>query len=160
MILFIQTVALLAVTFACGMYDQKYQRIPNLITLPAMAAGFLLSTTWKEALFKVVLCACLYMIGMTGLIGSGDIKLLMAVACLYGLLPSAFIFILAELIFLASAIISYKSDRENMKNFLFWLLVHKKIRHGYKWGRYPFAMSMFLASLLIAYLRVREVFPW
>ena len=75
----------LAVTSAT---DLRLRRIPNAVTLPAIASGLILTTVCKEnMLFVVAVIVGLFFVGTLGIFGSGDLKLMMAITALCGVVP-------------------------------------------------------------------------
>ena len=72
---------------AAAIWDVQCRKIPNLLTVPALAAGTVftaLHSLWDAALLVIILLA-LFFAGMTGILGSGDIKLIMALTALQGI---------------------------------------------------------------------------
>lgn len=75
----------LAITSAT---DLLHRRIPNAVTLPAVAVGLILTAVCKEnLLFVVAVIIGLFFVGMLGIFGSGDLKLMMAITSLCGVIP-------------------------------------------------------------------------
>ena len=68
--------------------DAKTMRIPNLITFPSIIAGITLTAVFNTGgLFQCVAAlVALFLFGATGLVGLGDIKLLMVVASTCGIM--------------------------------------------------------------------------
>lgn len=64
----------------CAVFDLKCRKVPNAITLPLMLCGLLLTALTELLLlpYKLLFASCLFFFGMTGLLGLGDIKLLMS----------------------------------------------------------------------------------
>ena len=76
----------------CAVFDVRSRRIPNRITLPAMAAGLLLHSigdSWHgllSALGAGAICFVAFLIfHIAGGMGAGDVKLMTAVGCLAGM---------------------------------------------------------------------------
>lgn len=68
--------------------DLLHRRIPNEVTLPAAAVGLMLTAVCKEnLLFVVAVIVGLFFVGMFGIFGSGDLKLMMAITALCGVIP-------------------------------------------------------------------------
>lgn len=68
--------------------DLLNRQIPNILTMPSIALGLLLTAVCKEdVLFVLVVLAILFFVGMLGVFGSGDLKLIMAVTTLCGVMP-------------------------------------------------------------------------
>ena len=83
-------------TVLCGMVlaasavtDAAYRKIPNLITLPAIAVGLVMTAIGDWGAFFISLAAIcvVFLVGASGIFGSGDLKLIMAVTALCGVLP-------------------------------------------------------------------------
>ena len=68
--------------------DIKSKRIPNIITFPAMIIGITLTSIFNTQHLAqcVIMMVALFLFGATGLMGLGDIKLLMAVASTSGIM--------------------------------------------------------------------------
>lgn len=70
--------------------DLYARRIPNGITLPAIGIGLILTafTDCKALWIALAAITVIFLAGMTGVMGGGDLKLIMAVTTLCGLLPA------------------------------------------------------------------------
>lgn len=71
-----------------GYTDAFSYKILNVVTFPAMAAGLLISYIeggWKQFGINIFILLILYLFGMLGLMGMGDLKLLMAITALCGI---------------------------------------------------------------------------
>lgn len=84
-------VALVCAVIGAG-FDIHSRRIPNLLTLPAIAAALLLHLLlggWKQmalALLAGLICGVIFLIfWLAGGMGAGDVKLMTAVAALAGM---------------------------------------------------------------------------
>lgn len=68
-----------------SVYDVKYRRVPNAVTFPMMLAGLLLTYLMEFNLlpYKLLFASCLFFFGMTGLLGLGDIKLLIGLGLVW-----------------------------------------------------------------------------
>ena len=104
----------LLVLSAAAITDSKEGKIPNIITIPSILLGIVLTVlTGKSLLLLVASLTLLFLFGGLGFFGMGDIKLLMAVSSLSG--PK----IMLLSLFLASIniiIIQGLKSPESMKN--------------------------------------------
>jgi prepilin peptidase CpaA len=76
----------------CAVYDVRSRRIPNFITLPAIAFGLLLHGVfggWRQlasATAGGLICGVIFLIFyLAGGMGAGDVKLITATGCIAGL---------------------------------------------------------------------------
>jgi len=99
------TLVLVALTLVAGIWDARWRRIPNWLTVPALAAAFVLqpmllgTAGLKEAALGLGLSLLIHLpLFALRLTGGGDLKLMAAAGALTG--PSLFL-----LIFLASALL-------------------------------------------------------
>lgn len=119
----------IAVSFAlliCAtITDIKTMKIPNYITLPAFIIGIVLSFAgcgWKETLIRLGMVVALFLVYAIHLLAGGDIKILMALTMLQGVLPMLFTVIIGNLILLGlTAIKSPSSAREYIRKGLFFM---------------------------------------
>lgn len=105
----------LCVTLAAALVlDLRMRRVPNVLTLPAAAAGLVLAgaASLKDAALRLGLVVLVLVVGYlvfaTGIIGGGDVKLAAAIAALKGgdfllstLLAAAIIGLIAAVLVLA-----------------------------------------------------------
>jgi prepilin peptidase CpaA len=87
-----------------ALYDLRSRRIPNLITLPAIAFGLLLHLGlggWGQMLSSAaagMLCFVVFLIFyVAGGMGAGDVKLMAAMGCLFGLSMVGWLLIMTSL---------------------------------------------------------------
>lgn len=119
----------IAVSFAllicAAITDIKTMRIPNYITLPALAIGIVLSFAgcgWKETLIRLGMVVILFLAYAVHLLAGGDIKTLMALTMLQGVLPMLFTVIIGNLVLLGlTAIKSPSSAIEYIRKGLFFM---------------------------------------
>ncbi len=75
--------------------DIKYKKIPNIITLMGMCVGVIYQIissiilhSYNSLIINLISIIALFFIGMTGILGLGDIKLLIALTALNGIMPA------------------------------------------------------------------------
>lgn len=75
--------------------DIKYKKIPNIITLTGICIGVIFQITtsiilhsYSFLIISLIAIIALFFIGMTGILGLGDIKLLIALTALNGIMPA------------------------------------------------------------------------
>ncbi|HEY0263067.1 MAG TPA: prepilin peptidase [Granulicella sp.] len=100
--LYLATASLCAIVAA--FFDIRSRRIPNLLTGPALLAGFALHLAldgWRgllSALAAALLCGGVFLIFyLAGGMGAGDVKLIAACGCLVGLPSSGSLLLLTAL---------------------------------------------------------------
>lgn len=97
-------ISLIAVTLIIliisAILDTKTMRIPNWLTFGGMGLGLLITyiISWQTGLINTGVILLLFFLGMTGFVGLGDLKLLMAMVALQGWLPSLITLGLASLL--------------------------------------------------------------
>lgn len=103
--------------------DVKTMKIPNYLTLSAIAVGAVLSFAgcgWKETLLRFAMVIILFFAYAIHLLAGGDIKLLMALTMLQGVLPMLISLILGNLLLLGiTAMQSPSSAMEYIRGGLF-----------------------------------------
>lgn len=82
----IETSAALIVLTLATVWDIRDRRIPNAVTLPAILAGLILTGIFRlNAMpLTVIALVLLFFFGALGLMGQGDIKLIMALTAICG----------------------------------------------------------------------------
>jgi prepilin peptidase CpaA len=97
-----------AAATACALigsvFDVKSRRIPNFITLPALALGLIMHLTlggWGSffsALAGGLICGIVFLVFyLAGGMGAGDVKLIVAVGCIAGLSHVAYLLVLTAI---------------------------------------------------------------
>lgn len=86
-----------------ALYDVKSRRVPNLLTLPAIAFGlilhFILGGWWQltNAAAAGMICGIIFLIFyLAGGMGAGDVKLITAVGCIAGLSSVGYLLVLTS----------------------------------------------------------------
>ncbi len=78
----------LAVILIAAIWDLRFRRIPNWLTLPALLLGVALHVylgTWREAAFGFFLAVVIYLpLWLAGGRGAGDLKLMAALGVILG----------------------------------------------------------------------------
>lgn len=69
-----------------AIWDIRFRKIPNAVTFSGTAIGLTLAflTDWKAGVVAVAAIAFIFLVGMTGIMGGGDLKLIMALVALQG----------------------------------------------------------------------------
>ena len=80
----------LTILIISAIFDKKTMRIPNWLTFGGMGAGLLITyiMSWQTGLISTGVIILLFFLGMTGFVGLGDLKLLMALVALQGWQPA------------------------------------------------------------------------
>lgn len=87
------TTALCALTlFAASVTDLYNRRIPNWITVPAIGSGLAMAAITGSRSVWIVFAGILiiFFAGMSGVMGGGDLKLIMAVTAFCGVMPALY----------------------------------------------------------------------
>jgi prepilin peptidase CpaA len=118
-----------------AIYDVRSRRIPNFVTVPAIALGLLLHfilggwTQFASAAAGGLICGAIFFVFyLAGGMGAGDVKLITAVGCVSGLSLVGYLLILTSLAggVMAIGLILYRRRiRETILN-MWALAVHHK----------------------------------
>lgn len=103
MLLFARLIIAAIVLIVAAIFDFFKQRIPNFITFPAFFVGLILMCITDDLhtiLINIICVLAIFLFGATGILGLGDIKLLMALTVLYGWSSTLISFALASVILL------------------------------------------------------------
>ena len=146
---YIPYIVALIVCVICAGTDIKTGKIKNYVVFPAMAFGLFFSLITKDGLFaqRIWVWILLFILGMFRLMGMGDIKLVMAVACLIQPMYALYIFLLGECLLIAFCFVTRPSDTVNMLKDTVRFLVYRIPIPRRSWKTYPFAVP-FLAAFL------------
>ena len=153
------TVGLAIAVTAIGAYtDCRWQRVPNLLTFPAMGAGILCSFCmgWEIGAARIVLLLAFFVLGMFNLMGMGDLKLLMAIGALSGVTCTLITFAISEILLLLH---QWILDRKKTALDIHAGLLSILTRHfdsGLGTGRKvvfgPYALAGLIGGILICYV--------
>ena len=137
---------LLIILLSAGITDIKHLKIPNYITFPGMLLGLFLGPLDSHILlWKLFGWVLLFLLGMTRLVGMGDLKLIMVINCFLTFYPSLFCTgIAAGLLLITSLIRKPKETVGVAKTTLFQLYLgtfNKIDEEGY-----PFAPFLFVGT--------------
>ena len=163
-ILFVIRLALTAVLlFLAVRTDIKSRKVLNKHTLPAALAGLVLCFigSWKEALVRILIIAAEIFSSVFGLMGMGDLKLLIALTAIWGFYPVLVSLLVACLVMGLYALVTNTSEFRlaliNIKNHFLYrtpLPVEGKTK-------YPFAVFIcagFCLTLLLHHAGAIDVF--
>ena len=92
---------------AC-IYDIHTRKIPNILTFGS----------WQEGIVRTLAITALFFVGATGCLGLGDLKLVMALTALQGVLPTLITLFIASSALLIVKVIKgrYKVDMRRLKD--------------------------------------------
>lgn len=149
-------ICLLAIIlFAAALSDIKTMKIPNRLILIGLVLGFLYMPSIKGILFKLLYLGILFIFGMFGMLGYGDIKLWMVIAVFLGLFQSTIIIIIAAIISMIYSLFKWrKTTITHFLNFWWQMRIYKDYQ-GSSEIYIPFAPFM-LVSFLLFFL-IKEV---
>lgn len=155
MISFILTICILSVS---AVTDLFYRKVYNCFTFPAMLIGILLCgfPFSFESYFRLFWMILFFFIGSFGIMGMGDLKLIMAVIALRGIEEATTMFIMGTFLLLGYCFITRKNETIQMlKDTAFSISTHSPILKRTNLS-YPFATFLsagYFLSLLIRYLQ-------
>ena len=160
MIIWIQftVIVSIAVTTVGAYTDYRWKRILNVITLPAMlfgvAYGFLVGGIGR-GIERVVLMAIMYGIGALGLLGMGDLKLLMAIGTLNGTMCMLYAVAISSLILLFHQLLrDRRATMLDIKAGIYSLLSRRfdnKLGTGRKVRFAPYVLIGLIGGVLICF---------
>ena len=104
---------------AC-IYDIHTRKIPNILTFGSLIAGLVMIylMDWQEGIVRTLAITALFFVGATGCLGLGDLKLVMALTALQGVLPTLITLFIASSALLIVKVIKgkYKVDMQRLKD--------------------------------------------
>lgn len=147
----IQLYILIIILLIASYTDLKYRKIPNWLTFPGMALGFIVGSHTPEIILWKLLCLCiLFILGMSRLVGFGDLKLIMVINSFLTILPAIYCTgIAAGLLVLYSFIRNRKETWGIFKitlSQLFYQNVEKMDQKGY-----PFAPFLLVGTCIYSF---------
>ena len=135
-----------------SLYDLKYRKVPNVVTIPLILCGLLLTCLTELPMlpYKLFYAACLFFFGMTGLLGLGDIKLLIGLGAVwvpeYALLSAA----LASLFIFLHHIIRRRIELPSLLKRSGLCLLHMRpTQERSSYNSVPFAPYLLFSYILI-----------
>lgn len=148
----IQIAACLAFLLAAAIADGWGRRIPNRITFPFILCGLLFSglTNAESLILKTIFLIIMFLFGWTGLIGLGDIKLIMGLGTMWDPAWALFTVSLASVFVFAVNAVKYP--------YIVWLQIQgvfnhiirrKKLPDKTEANSVPFAPYLFTAYILL-----------
>ena len=147
-----QVAACLFFLLAAAIADGRSRRIPNGITFPFILCGLLFSglTDAGSLISKAVFLIIIFLFGWTGLIGLGDIKLIMGLGAMWDPVWALLSVALASLLIFAANTVKYPH--------IVWLQIQgvfqhvtrrKKLPDKTEANSVPFAPYLFTAYILL-----------
>lgn len=146
----VQSILAAVTCLAAAVFDIKTNKIPNKLTFPMIIVGLVLSLIFapiKETIISSVIVVALFFLGMTNLIGLGDIKLLMAVTMIGGWKMGVFSFIIATIYLCICAYIINPIETGFYITKTIKRLHFQKQKFNKNSTKYTFAPFMFLGVL-------------
>lgn len=134
-------VSALAVLVISAITDMKTRKVPNVVTFPAMILGIVLTATMNgsDMLFRIVWLVFLFFFGTLGLMGMGDLKLLMALVALRGMGETSLTLLFGSLLLIAYCLVTETTAMtETLKDTGRFLTIGTGIRKLSD-SEYPFA---------------------
>ena len=132
--------------------DQKTSKIPNWLTFPFIAVGLILTGIFNIAFLPQCLLTIigLFLFGMLGLIGLGDIKLLMVVASTCGALYTILVLVFASIIlFIKELLFDFRNTVNMALQGLRSILVFHSPKIDNDGKKVPFAIYMFAGYVAV-----------
>lgn len=140
-------IILVLIAAVCGVYDQKYHKIPNFLTFSGITYGLLCckQENWK---ITVTVLIILFLIGLLGVAGMGDIKLWMMTMCMVGLTGLIVIILVSEVLFIIDQYRTKKEQtKDTIKAMFFDVFTHKRFV-VYEQEKTPYGMYFFIGSVM------------
>lgn len=140
--------------------DIKYKKIPNIITLSGICIGIIFNVvsavilrTYGQMIINFIVMILLFFIGMTGILGLGDIKLLIALTALNGALPAIMTAGFGSLyVIIISLITGTKEAKGELKMGIQTILLRLPV---YKYGRSvpfaPYMLAGYISAMILNY---------
>lgn len=99
--------------------DRKTRKIPNWLTFPCITAGIIISflSSVNCGITAIISLIVLFILGMTGFVGIGDLKLIMAVTALQGPIAGFISLVIAACLLVYTHVIKQKNT-VNMKRLI------------------------------------------
>lgn len=142
-----QTITLTLIALICGLYDNKYHKIPNFLAFSGIAYG-LLCCEQKSWTITIITLIVLFFVGILGVAGMGDIKLWMMTVCIVGLRGLVIIILISEILFIMDQFRINRDQAETtIKAMFFDVFSHKRFII-YKQNKYPYGMYFFMGCVL------------
>lgn len=140
---------LIAMLGCAACYDVAYYKIPNILPVAGITWGMLSSASVADAVWKIIAVAALFFLGMLRLMGSGDMKLWMATACIVGFGKSlAVVFISICLLAVYALLVRPQESKGILKAAVY----SPDVRSGktrIEGSAYPFAPFLFLGAACV-----------
>ena len=140
--------------------DIKYKKIPNVITLTGICVGVIFQIissvilhSYGALIINLISIIALFFIGMTGILGLGDIKLLIALTALNGVISTIMTAGFGSLyVILISLITRKKEAAGELKMGIQTLLLKLPIyRNGRSVPFAPYMLAGYISAMILDY---------
>ena len=118
------TIIILLISFIT---DIKTRKIYNIITFPSIITGLIISAVFHDGLllYRIIWLFAFYFIGTLGMMGMGDLKLIMSIIALRGIGEAAYSLLFGSLLLLIYCLITnHKVMIETLKDTLHYIVLH------------------------------------
>ena len=129
-------VVLVCIVVIAGIWDLRYRRIPNWLTLSAIALGFILNTllfSWHGFLLALLGFGCSLLVYLPlyllRAMGAGDVKLMAAVGAIAGPVNWLYIFLFTALLGGVISLVYVVSRKRFHQTFLNMSVVVTELAH-------------------------------
>lgn len=137
---------------AAAIADGQDRRIPNKITLPFLLCGLLYSvlTNAESLILKIVFLIIMFLFGWTGLIGLGDIKLIMGLGTMWDPAGALLTVALASVFVFAVNAVKYPYIvRQQIQGAFQHITRRKELPNKTETNSVPFAPYLLTAYILL-----------
>lgn len=137
------------ILFIASYTDIKFQKIPNPLIVIGLVQAVFFMESWRNLGEYAVVLFLLFLLGLSQILGAGDVKLWMVIAGFFGGLSSLYIFVISQLLLFAFVLITapYKFGIAlySPANFLAWF--RRRKTNG---NIYPLAPFLLLAAIIFS----------
>lgn len=137
--------------------DLKYRRVPNWLTFPGMITGILLCGIFErgDLTSRLIWLIAFFFIGMLAIMGMGDLKLMMAIIALRGIMTASITLLAGSLLLLFYCIITEGIDKvwSGFKIAITCLRLNN-INRELEGKKYPFAVFISMGYICTFILRM------
>ena len=137
--------------------DLKYRRVPNWLTFPGMITGILLCGIFErgDLVSRLIWLAIFFFIGMLAIMGMGDLKLMMAVIALRGIMTASITLLAGAMLLLVYCIVTEgpKKVLDGFKLAMKCMLLGN-YKNKFEGKEYPFAVFISMGYVCTIMIRM------
>lgn len=126
--------------------DHQKMKIPNALTYPGILLGLLWTGTFQQAGMKLLVLLFLFLFGMLGFMGMGDLKLWMLISMYVPFLTSCYIMITAAVLLMVHQYLRNRRQTTQTMKIAAKDLFYRKRFVPFEQDGFPFAPYMAVAT--------------